>query len=97
MSAIGTLESVVDPLRDPILPTYRESNHEQSVLRVEQGNCFFETFAAVKKKLQAQRRHDRKRGLRINESEYDDIKALSGAAGLMEERASIVDMEAHFA
>src|SRR5258708_37196401 len=97
MYEVASVESVGDALRDPILPAYRESNHKQSVLRVEQGNCFFETFAAVQKKLQAQRRHDRKCGLRIDESEYDYIKALSGGAGLMEERASIVDMEAHFA
>src|SRR6266403_1348944 len=91
LSTVGKLQSMVDALGDPILPTDGKSDHEKPVLRIEQRNCFFKAFAAVKKKFQTQRRHHGKCGLGIDESKHDHVKALPGGARLMEECATVVD------
>lgn len=60
---IGELQGVIDPLSHPVLPTYRKAHDEKAVLRVEQRERLFKAFTTVEKKLQAEGRHYRKRGL----------------------------------
>src|SRR5258707_7708692 len=94
---IGELQGVIDTLSHPVLPAYRKAHYEKAVLRVEERERLFKAFPAVEKKLQAQGRHYRKRGLGIDEPKYDHVKVLACGARLMKESATVIDMEAHFA